>query len=141
MPQHSELTKDNSFRVFIGSHKLAFAKVSGLGGEMEKEVYAEGGGISYPHVMPTPKTSLRSMTMERGLQTENHVIRNIKPGVFIPWIEIIVMGVDGMPYYEFFLEEAWVTKWDVLDLDAMDGRVLIDTFEIEYVRSKRESLR
>ena len=140
MPRHIEFSKNHRFRVYLGKHELAFSRVSGLGGSIEKEVFVEGGGMTYPHVMQIPKSQLRSLSMERGIQADHKVIRNLRPGVFIPWIQIIVLGEDGKPYYEYYLEEAWVTKWDVLDLDAMGGKIMIDTFEIEYVRSKRSIL-
>ncbi len=141
MPQHSELLKNNKFQVFIGLHRLSFAKISGLGSGMEKEVYAEGGGISDPHVMRVPKSQLRAITLERGIQMSNKTISNLKPGTFVPWVQIIVMGDDKKPYYEYFLEKVWVTKWEISSLDALDGKVLVDTFEMEYVTIKKEILR
>ena len=66
MPQHLELKKNNRFLVFIGSHKLAFSKVSGLGSSMEKEVYVEGGGLTYPHVKFGIMMSLQKI-VEKGL--------------------------------------------------------------------------
>lgn len=141
MPQHSELVKNNRFQVFIGTHRLAFSKISGLGGGMSKEVYAEGGGIANTHVMRTPKTQLRAVTLERGLQVNKQTIKNLKPGAFAPWVQIIVMGDNGKPQYEYFLEEVWITKWEVSGLNALEGNVLIDTFEMEYTNIKKESLK
>lgn len=140
MPQHTELVKSNRFQVFIENHRFAFSKVSGLGGGISKEVYAEGGGVSNPHVMRMPKTQLKAVTLERGLQIGKQKLKNLKPGVFVPWVQIIVIGDNGKPQYEYFLEEVWVTKWEVSGLDALNGKVLIDTFELEYVNIKKESL-
>ena len=39
---------------------------------------------------------------------------------------------------EYFLEEVWVTKWEVSGLDAMSNNVLIDTFEVEFVNLKKQ---
>jgi len=108
---------------------------------MSKEVYAEGGGIANTHVMRTPKTQLRAVTLERGLQVNKQTIKNLKPGAFAPWVQIIVMGDNGKPQYEYFLEEVWITKWEVSGLNALEGNVLIDTFEIEYTNIKKESLK
>ena len=91
MPQHSEQTKNSTFQVFIGTHRVSFAKISGLGGGMPKEIYAEGGGVAAPHVMRTPKNSLRTVTLERGIQKNNAMIAKMKPGTFIPWIQILVL--------------------------------------------------
>ena len=138
MPQHSELTKNSTFQVFIGTHRVSFAKISGLGGGMPKEIYAEGGGVAAPHVMRTPKNSLRTVTLERGIQKNNAMIAKMKPGTFIPWIQILVLDNEKKLKCEYFLEEVWVTKWDVSGLDAMGDSVLIDTFEVEYVNLKKQ---
>ena len=141
MPTHLELTKNHRFQVYIGNNRLAFSKVSGLGSGMDKEVYVEGGSMYYPHVMQTPSSQLRTIRMERGVQKDTAIIQKLRPGVYIPCIQIIVMGENGKPYYEYYLEDAWVTRWEVVDLDAMDGKVMIDTFEVEYVRSDRSSVK
>lgn len=141
MPQHSELIQNSKFQVYIGTHRLSFSKVSGLGGGMAKEVYAEGGGISAPHVMRMPKSSLRTVTLERGIQKNNQMISKMTPGTFIPWIQILVLDHENNLKCEYFLEEVWVTKWEVSGLDALNGGVLIDTFEVEYVGLKKQIFR
>ena len=138
MPQHSELVKNNRFQVFIGTHRLAFSKISGLGGGMAKEVYAEGGGIANTHVMRTPKKQLRTVRLERGLQVSKSTIKNFKPGAFAPWVQIIVLRDDGKPQYEYCLKEVWITKWEASELNALDGKVIIDTFEMEYTNIEKE---
>ena len=138
MPQHSELTKSSTFQVFIGKQRLSFSKISGLGGGMPKEIYAEGGGVAAPHVMRTPKNNLRAVTFERGIQKNNATISKMKPGTFIPWIQILVLDNEKKLKCEYFLEEVWVTKWEVSGLDAMSNNVLIDTFEVEFVNLKKQ---
>lgn len=141
MPEYSELNRNNRFLVYIADTKLSFSKVSGLGSDAERDVYAEGGANDWPHVMFRPGTGLRSLTLERGVQTNNRTISSMMPGTYIPYIEIIVLGVDGKPYYEYCIEDAWVVKWDISELDAMDGRILIDTFGIDYVKVTRNYLK
>lgn len=140
--QHSELVKNSSFWVYIGNRKISFAKVSGIGGSIEREVYAEGGSINSPHVMKNAKSQLGSIRFERGIQSGNGTLKKLNPGTFIPGIQIIVMGADGKPYYEYFVKQAWVVKWEVGELDAISGSsVLVDTLEIEFVEIEKEILR
>ena len=141
MPNHSDLMKNDRFYVYIGNTRLSFSAVSGLGASMDKEVYVEGGSLYYPHVMQTPSSVLRTLTLRRGVQADAPIIRKLRPGVYIPCVQVIALGDDAKPRYEYFLEDAWVAKWDVGDLDAMDGKIMIDTFELEYMRSERTYVR
>lgn len=141
MPKHSELMKNNRFYVYLGNTRLSFSEISGLGSGMDKEVYAEGGSLYYPHVMQVPGNQLRTLTLRRGIQADSPVIRKLRPGVYIPRIQVIVLNDDNKPYYEYFLEDAWVTKWEVDSLNALDDKVMVDTFEVEYMRSERTYVR
>ena len=141
MPKHSDLMKNNRFYVYIGNNRLSFSTVSGLGAGMDKEVYAEGGSLYYPHVMQTPSSQLRTLTLRRGIQADCEIIRKLRPGIYVPSVQIIVLSEEMKPYCEYFLEDAWVTKWEVAEMDAMDSKVMIDTFELEYMRSERTYVR
>lgn len=141
MAQHAELIKNNRFIVYISFYRLSFAKVSGLEIGMEKEIYAEGGDNFSPHVMRVPLTQLYTMRFERGLQTDNRTIRHMRPGTYLPFLDIIVMDDAGHPAYEYYTISAYVTKWQTGDLDASTGGVLIESFEIEHSGVKKISLR
>lgn len=138
---HKELVKNSRFIVYISLHKLSFSKISGLETGMEKEIYAEGGDPFSPHVFRNPMSQLYTMRLERGLQSDKRVIRNMKPGVYIPFMSIFVMDDRGRPVYEYFTTGAYVTKWETGALDAETGNVLVETFEIEHSGIIKTSLR
>lgn len=136
---HEELIKNNRFLVFIGLKKLSFAKVSGLESEFSKEIYAEGGN-SELHIMKVPGTSLKTIRFERGVQSKDIIIEMLKPGTYISGIQIIVLKENKKMYCEYYIDKAVVTKWEVSQMDAMDGNVLIETFEIEHTGIKKITL-
>ncbi|MCI9050464.1 MAG: phage tail protein [Lachnospiraceae bacterium] len=134
MAVYDDLVMNNRFLVYINMNKLSFAKVSGIGAEMAKEIYAEGGENHAPHVLTTPKEQLRTLRFERGLQLNSKISDKMKPGMFIPYIEIIVKDSKGKrPLYEYCVVGAYVTKWEVSTLDAAEGNVMIETFEVEHI--------
>lgn len=141
MAEHKDLVMNNRFLVYIGMHKLSFAKVSGMDAGMTKETYAEGGDNHWPHVMTTPIEQLRTLRFERGLQINSKVSNQIMPGMMIPWIEVIVSDEKGKPVYEYYVIGAYVTKWEISVLDAVTGNVIIETFEVEHFGMGKFGLR
>lgn len=141
MTSHDDFSTNNRFLVFVGPHKLSFAKVSGLGSTMNKEIYAEGGTMNSPHVMRTPNSDMRTLVMERGIQAFNFAAFRMEPGTFVPWIQVIVLGPNKKPVYEYFITEAWVSKWEDTELDAMDGKVIVNRFEVDYSSITRINLK
>lgn len=137
---HTDLIKNDSFLVFIASNKLAFSKVSGLGGGVETDVYAEGGGVDSLHVMRKPKSSMRTIRFEKGLQTGKSKLSSLKPGLFVPSIQILVMSKNDKPIYEYYIRECWIKKWEISDLDAMRGDVIINTLEVDCMSIVKEAL-
>ena len=80
------------------------------------------------------KEQLRTLRFERGLQLNSKISDKMKPGMFIPYIEIIVKDSKGKrPLYEYCVVGAYVTKWEVSTLDAAEGNVMIETFEVEHI--------
>jgi len=140
MAGHKDLIINNRFLVYIGMNRLSFAKVSGMDDGITKETYAEGGSNHWPHVMITPMEQMRTLRFERGLQIHSVVSDKIKPGMLIPWIEVIVNDEKG-PLYEYYVIGAYVTKWEIGALDAATGSVIIETFEVEHSGMQKSSLR
>ena len=133
MAVHDDLVMNNRFLVYIGMHRLSFAKVSGISTEMAKEIYAEGGRNHDPYVLTTPIEQMQTLRFERGLQINSKISNKIVPGMFIPYIEVIVKDQKGKkPLYEYCVVGAYVTKWEIGTLDASEGTVIIETFEVEH---------
>lgn len=141
MAAHKDLVMNNRFVVYIGMHRLSFSRISGIEDSITRETYAEGGDNNWPHIMTIPKDQVHTLRLERGLQINSRVSNTIKPGMFIPWVEIIVNDDKGKPLYEYFVLGVYVTKWDIGSLDASTGNVTIEVFEIEHTGIKRSSLR
>lgn len=141
MVLHKDLIMSHRFLVYIGMDKISFAKVSGIDAVMTKETFAEGGENHWPYVMTVPKEQLQTLRLERGLQISGNVSHRIRTGMWIPWLEIIVKNDKGKPVYEYYVIGAYVTKWEIGDLDAATGNVIIETFEVEHSGMEKVSLR
>lgn len=134
---YSELVKNNTFVVYIGGTRISFSKITGLGGGMERDIYVQGGDIGIPHVMVKPNTNMRTLTFERGFQTNNSTLAKLEPGTFIPEITIIILNDIGEAVYSYFVTDAWVTEWEDTELDALDGRLMISKIKVEYALIKK----
>lgn len=136
MEAHEKLVLNYRFRVLIENKSLSFARISRMGMEREAEILAEGGhsqGGDLRAVVPKRPGTLR---MESGVCSRDYSdLKNLRPGIFLPQgIVIIVLGSDGNPAVQYATGQAFVTKWEVSDLDAEQGKILIDTFEIAYTK-------
>ncbi len=137
--KYRSLAGNFRFRVFIDGRKLAFSRISGLGGAIDREVYTEGGGEGYSHLMQKPSTQVRSVAMERGLQLDgSDLVEKIRPGIYIPTAQILLLDKRGNITCEYNLEELLVTKWETGEMDGLSGKIMLDTFEMDYVRMSRK---
>ena len=134
MRAHEQLVLNYRFQVLIENESLSFARISGMGMEREVEILAEGGHGGGGKLQTTVSKHPRTLHMESGVcSQDNSKLKNIRPGFLLPQgIVIIVLGGDGKPGVKYATGQAVVTKWEVSDLDAEQGKILIDTFEIAY---------
>ncbi len=137
--KYRTMARNFRFSVFIDQYRLAFSRISGLGVNAERELYAEGGAGQYGHLMRMPTTQVRSVTMERGMQVAgSDIIEKIMPGIFIPTVQILLLDKYGNITCEYNLEELMVTKWETGEMDGLGGRIVLNVFEMDYLRlSKR----
>ena len=126
------------FRVFIEKHELAFSRISGLSLGIEREIYAEGGAGRYAHYMRTPDTQARSVTMERGMQVDGaDIIEKLVPGMYIQTAQILVLDKRRNISCEYNPEELWVNRWEISEMEGLGSRLMLDIFELEYLRLSR----
>lgn len=135
---HQQLIENYRFRVWIDNHKVSFSKVSGLSMSVETEMISEGGYNEYAHIVEAPAKSSKILRLERGVYTDNNsILRKLRPGMYLKQgVVIAVIGGNGKTVIKYAAENAFVTKWEIADLDAQNGQMLIDTFEIAYTELK-----
>ena len=135
MDLHEQLVLNYRFKVLIENKVVSFTKVSGLGMDCEAEIFQEGGNGLGGEIAMAAKKSVKTLRMEGGVYSGNQsLLKTLKPGICLSsGIVIMVMGPKGQADIQFGTGKAFVTKWEVSDLDAEQGRTLVNTFEIAYM--------
>ncbi len=139
MAKHNNYLMNYRFRVFLDNHEVAFSKVSGLHMEAETEVLPEGGSNCSGHIMRTPARGNRTLRMEGGIYrpVKNKMLSKLRPGMYMnTGIVIMILGNDGKARAKYCAEEAFVTKWEISELSAESGGVLVNVFEAAYTELK-----
>lgn len=128
------------FEVYIGGIRLGFQKITNITVPAETEIIVEGG-CDYVHILPGPVQNANTMTFYKGSGTFDPFIFPFSLGQYIDQtIHIIVYGptifqaLPRLPRKHYCIEGAIVTGWQLSDLDAESGEVLIESFEIQYER-------
>lgn len=136
MDAHERLVLNYRFQVLIENQSFSFARISGMGMERGAEIMAEGGNSLGGSLYTVVPRSSRTLRMESGICSRgNSALDNFRPGILLPQgIIIIVLGSDGTSAVKYATDRAFVTKWEVSDLDAEQGKILIDSFEIAYTQ-------
>lgn len=126
------------FKVLIDNNVLSFAKVSGLSMDLETELLGSGGGIGAGYIATSPSKHPKTLRLQRGVWKEqNPALKRLRPGMHLSQgVVVMLLGLDGSVQATYAAENAVVTKWELADLDAQSGQVLIDTFEIAYTELK-----
>ncbi len=138
---HNKLVRNSRFLVFIGVLKLSFAKVSGFEQDIDSESFVEGGINDSTVMLAVPKKERRTLRFERGLQAWSPVLTRMKPGVAIPLgITVIMLNEKSFPVQTYHVSDCVVTRWEVGDVDANAGNILIETFEVSYTTCDRTNL-
>lgn len=138
MSMHEELILNYRFKVLINNKVVSFAKVSGLNMDIETEVLAEGGHNGSGYIIAAPAKASKTLRLQRGVLTnDNSVLKKMQPGIYLnQGIVIMMLDMKGQTQIKYVAERALVTKWEVSELDAQSGQVLIDTFEVAYTQLK-----
>lgn len=127
------------FRVLIEKHVVSFMKVSGLNRSVETEMVPEGGYSSMAHIMEIPAKSPKTLRLEGGIYKEKDALLNrLLPGMYLEQgVVVTVLGLDGTEEAVYVAENTFVTKWELSELNAESGQVLVNSFEIAYTNIKR----
>jgi len=138
MDLHGQLVSNYRFKVLVDNNVLSFAKVSGLNMDLETEMISEGGHNGSGYIAAAPSKGVKTLQLQSGvLNKANSVMDKMKPGIYLKQgLVIMMLDTQGKTMIKYVAERALVTKWEVSELDAQNGQVLIQTFEIAYTQLK-----
>ncbi len=138
MDLHGQLVSNYRFKVLVDNNVLSFAKVSGLNMDLETEMISEGGHNGSGYIAAVPSKGTKTLQLQSGvLSKANSVMDKMKPGIYLKQgLVIMMLDMQGKTMIKYVAERALVTKWEVSELDAQNGQVLIQTFEIAYTQLK-----
>lgn len=138
MDAHKKLVLNYRFKVLIDNNTVSFARVSGLGMDREMEMLSEGGHSQGGYLTAGIQKNPRTLRLEGGVYSgDTSVLRKLRPGIWLrQGIVVMVLGKNGQTDVKYATGQAFVTKWEMADLDAEQGKMLVQTFEIAYTQLK-----
>ena len=128
---HKNVVLNNGFRVDFGSRTFGFARVRNLSTALDVETIQEGGRNWSVHTLAKPLSSSQKLVLERGFLSEGEEEPDLRIGSRIKDLTIMVMQ-RGEIKKTYTIEEGIVTRWDLSDLDALQGQVIYNTIEIMH---------
>lgn len=133
MDQNAILMNYN-FRVSFSAGEFRASAVRSIEQAVELEYVREGGCNSYVHALAKPPTEPKRLVIERGLCSKDAFKIGTLLGV--PQKQplwIAVYDRAGKTICHTYQIEGWtLVKWKLSDLDAIEGKVLLETAEIIY---------
>jgi phage tail-like protein len=132
------------FRVRIddleGANDIRFQSVSGLNVQIQTESHKEGGENRFEHAMPT-RSKYSDLILKRGIMApgESAITGWVKDCVekFIikpKNLTVELLGEDHEPVLTWRVEHAWPKNWKTDDFNAEQGKVVIETLELNVNR-------
>lgn len=132
------------FRVRIddmeGDNDIRFQSVSGLNVQIQTESHKEGGENRFEHAMPT-RTKYSDLILKRGIMPvgQSKITQWVKDAVehFIIQpknLTVELLGEKPEPILVWRVEHAWPKNWKVDDFNAEQGKVVIETLELNINR-------
>ncbi len=117
---------------------IRFAKVSGLSAEVKTTEVYEGGQNLYTQRLPD-RVSYDNLVLERGMVVGSPLNVELNASLstfkFSPSNVIVTLFSDArVPLAAWMFLNAYPVKWSTADLDASEGKVVIETMELAYTR-------
>lgn len=117
---------------------IRFARVSGLSAEVKTTAVAEGGQNLHAHRLPE-RIEYNNLVLERGMVVGSPLNAEFNAALtlfkFSPSNVIVTLFSDAkVPLAAWMFVKAYPVKWSTSDLDAGEGKVVIDTLELAYSR-------
>ena len=131
-----DLLNKYAFRVFLTGAEpleLGFSKVSGVRSGVETATYQEGGVNDRIHLLRGPVQRGGTLRLERGVY-RGEICPFYLTGTWLPALTLQVYADPNqeMPGKTYLFSNLIVKSWEVGEMDAMDSKILIDTFEVDY---------
>ena len=113
-----------------------FQSVSGLSVDMQTESVKEGGQNKFEHTLPV-RSKYQNLILKRGLAKDSNLIRwcrNSIENLAIDPVNLTVtlLNQEHLALISWNVVYAWPVKWSVSDFDAMQGKLVIETLELNY---------
>ncbi len=114
---------------------IYFQSVSGLGTQIQTETIKEGGENRFEHVVPMRAKST-DIVLKRGIFPANSpltkwVQQAMSDFIFEPKDLIIqLLDENHAPLLVWNVRHAWPKNWKIDELNAEQGKVLIETLEL-----------
>jgi phage tail-like protein len=138
MPAPARIDPYRNFRfvVDIDGNRAGFTSVSGLAAEAEVIEYREGwDGLTSTRKLPG-RVKYPNVTLRRGVTTDRFLWdwwKMILAGtVQRRNVGIILLDDDRNEVLRWSLNEAWIAKIEVSDLDAEGNEVAIESIELAH---------
>ena len=127
------LLLSSNFLVNIGQHTFSFARIRNITDILETETVREGGDNWHVHSLAKQLSSAQKLTLERGLLagSDGNTPVDLKPGTMVSSVTIMVMQ-RGAVKKSYYFDQGIVTKWDISDLDALQGQAVYRKVEITH---------
>lgn len=120
------------FNVFLNDMRMGFQRVSGIGREVETEVYHEGGMNDSVHIFPRYCSRERILRMEKGICTgSEHPFSLVGCRLEGP-LNLVVMDQLGIPLKSYLFTGLILKTWEVGELSAEQNSILTNRFEVSY---------
>jgi phage tail-like protein len=135
-PARRDPYKNFRFVVDIDGNRAGFTSVSGLAAEAQVIEYREGAdGLTSTRKLPG-RVEYPNVTLRRGLTTDRFLWdwwKTILAGsVQRRSVLIILLDDDRNEVLRWSLNEAWIAKIEVSDLDAEGNEVAIESIELAH---------
>lgn len=122
----------------LSADDIKFQSVSGLDALVETESIKEGGENRFEHVTPV-RTKYASLILKRGILGPGQsgltewCKKAVEQQVYKPAdLLISLLNSKGEPLYNWKVIHAWPKSWKAGELNAEQGKVLIETVELSY---------
>jgi phage tail-like protein len=125
-----------------------FSEVSGLSFKLNTETYAEGGENRFTYQLPT-RAEYSPLVLKRGLVSsasalwvwvQDTMTMGLSTPIEIKNIMVTLLSDENAPLMGWLFINAYPTKWQVSDLNAMQNEIMVETVEFAYHRFEKFAL-
>lgn len=135
MGTQNNLLMSYNFRVTVPGGEFRVSKVRSIEQAVELEPVREGGCNDYVHMLVKPASEPKKLILERGLCTRADALgvasllgkRQTQPMI------VAIYDRANQKILKKYQAEGWMLcKWQLSDLDAVSGGLLLETAEVVY---------